>query len=101
MADSSILSEELNQRGFHTITLFGLDLPYHLFEKDNDQVRNGVVKKYLAGINPGGGRGGGDRLIGDPNRGSVISSSSEKKENCKKNNFKNQKLSKMIYRKIF
>jgi len=41
----------LNERGFQTITLFGLDFPYHLFEKDNDRVRNEVVEKYLAAIN--------------------------------------------------
>lgn len=51
MTDDSILSEELRRRGFHTLTLFGLDLPYRLFEKDNDRVRDEVVKKYLAGIN--------------------------------------------------
>ena len=50
LTDNSILSEDLNRRGFQTITLFGLDLPYRLFEKDNDRIRNEVVKKYLAGI---------------------------------------------------
>jgi phytoene dehydrogenase-like protein len=51
LTDNSILSEDLNRRGFQTITLFGLDLPYRLFEKDNDRVRNEVVKKYLDAIN--------------------------------------------------
>ena len=51
LTDTSILSKELNKQGYHTITLFGLDLPYRLFEKDNDRVRPEVVGKYLAGIN--------------------------------------------------
>lgn len=51
LTDNSILSEELNERGFQTITLFGLDLPYRLFEKDNDRIHKEVVGKYLAAIN--------------------------------------------------
>jgi phytoene dehydrogenase-like protein len=51
LTDNSILSDELNDRGFQTITLFGLDLPYGLFENDNDRIRKEVVGKYLAAIN--------------------------------------------------
>ncbi len=51
LTDNSILSEDLNRRGFHTLTLFGLDLPYRLFENDNERLRNEVVEKYLMGIN--------------------------------------------------
>ena len=51
LTDDSILSDELNRRGFHTLTLFGLDMPYRLFEKDNDRVRDEVLAKYLVGIN--------------------------------------------------
>jgi len=51
LTDTSILSEELIEQGYHTITLFGLDLPYSLFETDNAKVRAEVVGKYLAGIN--------------------------------------------------
>jgi len=51
LTDSSILSEELKQRGFHTLTYFGLDLPYRLFVVDNQQIKNKVVAKFLAGIN--------------------------------------------------
>ena len=51
LTDNSILSDDLNRRGFHTLTLFGLDMPYRLFEKDNVRVRNEVLAKYLAGIN--------------------------------------------------
>ena len=51
LTDDSILSDDLNQRGYHTLTLFGLDMPYRLFEKDNDRVRDEVLSRYLTGIN--------------------------------------------------
>ena len=51
LTDNSILSDDLNRRGFHTITLFGLDLPYRLFEGDNERIRNKVTEKYFKGIN--------------------------------------------------
>ena len=51
LTDDPILSDELNRRGFHTLTLFGLDMPYRLFEKDNDRTRDEVLAKYLLGIN--------------------------------------------------
>ncbi len=51
LTDPSILSPELNARGFHTLTLFGLDMPYHLFEEDNEWARNTALQRYLAGIN--------------------------------------------------
>ena len=39
LTDDSILSPDLNARGFHTLTLFGLDMPYRLFRVDNDKAR--------------------------------------------------------------
>ena len=51
LTDDSILSDDLNQRGFHTLTLFGLDMPYRLFEEDNDRTRDEVLGRYLSGIN--------------------------------------------------
>ena len=51
LTDDSILSEDLRERGYHTLTLFGLDLPYRLFQENNDRVRNEVLAKYLSGIN--------------------------------------------------
>jgi phytoene dehydrogenase-like protein len=51
LTDDSILSEDLNKRGFHTLTLFGLDLPCRLFEGDNERVRAEVLAKHLAGLN--------------------------------------------------
>ena len=51
LTDNSILSDRLNQQGYHTLTLFGLDMPYSLFEKNNDQLRSNVLERFLAGIN--------------------------------------------------
>ena len=51
LTDDSILSEDLAQRGFHSLTLFGLDLPYSLFQEDNATKRDEVVTRYLTGIN--------------------------------------------------
>jgi phytoene dehydrogenase-like protein len=51
LTDDSILSEALNRRSFHSLTLFGLDMPYALFENANARTRSEVLGKYLAGIN--------------------------------------------------
>jgi phytoene dehydrogenase-like protein len=51
LTDDSILSPELRQKGFHTITLFGLDAPYSLFAKDNEKMRKQAEKKFLASMN--------------------------------------------------
>jgi phytoene dehydrogenase-like protein len=51
LTDDSILSLELREQGFHTITLFGLDAPYSLFAKDNEKVRKQAEKKFLASMN--------------------------------------------------
>jgi phytoene dehydrogenase-like protein len=51
LTDNTILSGELNEQGYHTLTLFGLDMPYAAFEKDNDRLRAEVLQKYLDGIN--------------------------------------------------
>ena len=51
LTDPSILSPELQAKGFHTLTLFGLDMPYRLFEEDNQRARDTALQKYLAGIN--------------------------------------------------
>ena len=51
LTDDSILSPDLRQKGFHTITLFGLDAPYSLFAKNNDSMRKQAEKKFLASIN--------------------------------------------------
>jgi phytoene dehydrogenase-like protein len=51
LTDTSILSEDLQRKKYHTLTYFGLDLPYALFEKDNETVKKEVVAKFLKGIN--------------------------------------------------
>ena len=51
LTDDTILSPELRAKGFHTITLFGLDAPYSLFAHDNDVVRKAAEKKFLASMN--------------------------------------------------
>ncbi|GAB3518841.1 phytoene desaturase family protein [Emticicia fontis] len=51
LTDPSILSEELQEQGYHTLTVFGLDLPYELFVKDNEAAKKEVVARFLKGIN--------------------------------------------------
>jgi phytoene dehydrogenase-like protein len=51
LTDESILSPELRAKGFHTITLFGLDAPYSLFAKDNEAMRRQAEQKFLASMN--------------------------------------------------
>ena len=51
LTDASILSPELRKKGFHTMTLFGLDAPYALFAKDNDAMRKRAEKKFLESMN--------------------------------------------------
>lgn len=51
LTDDSILSPELRQQGYHTLTLFGLDMPYRLFTEDHDARREQVKQLYMAGLN--------------------------------------------------
>ncbi len=51
LTDTSILSPQLAQNGFHTLTLFGFDMPYSLFKQNTDNLKKSVVKSYLQGIN--------------------------------------------------
>lgn len=51
LTDNSILSDELNAQGYHTITLFGLDMPYRLFADDPEGSREEAVRRYLRGLN--------------------------------------------------
>ncbi len=58
LTDDSILSPELRSQGFHTLTLFGLDMPWRLFPTElNDTRREEVARFYLAGL---------DRLCAEP-----------------------------------
>ena len=51
LTDSSILSEELANKGFHTLTLFGLHTPAELFEKDNTEAKRVAQKRCLDALN--------------------------------------------------
>jgi phytoene dehydrogenase-like protein len=51
LTDDSILSPELRARGFHTLTLFALDVPWRLFSADNETMRQQAARKCLDGLN--------------------------------------------------
>jgi phytoene dehydrogenase-like protein len=51
LTDNSILAPDLRARGFHTLTLFGLDTPARLFDADNDSTRRQAAQKCLEGLN--------------------------------------------------
>ncbi len=51
LTDSSILSPELKSAGYHTLTLFGLDMPYRLFEADPVGTKQHIVGRYLRALN--------------------------------------------------
>ena len=57
LTDDSILSPALRAQGFHTLTLFGLDMPWRLFTADHDARRDEVARLYLQGL---------DRLCDEP-----------------------------------
>ena len=51
LSDPSILSPELADLGYQTLTLFGLHTPASLFDEDNDLVREIALKSALASLN--------------------------------------------------
>jgi phytoene dehydrogenase-like protein len=51
LTDDSILSPELRTKGFHTLTLFGIDTPWPLFAADNDAMRQQAQARFVAGLN--------------------------------------------------
>ncbi len=51
LTDDSILSPELRAKGFHTLTLFGIDTPWPLFAKDNPAMRKEAQARFVAGMN--------------------------------------------------
>jgi phytoene dehydrogenase-like protein len=51
LTDDSILGPRLRAAGYHTLTLFGLDMPYRLFERDHDAVREEALRRYLRALN--------------------------------------------------
>ncbi|MFJ9865661.1 phytoene desaturase family protein [Streptomyces sp. NPDC101165] len=48
LTDPSILGPDLAERGYQTLTLFGLHTPARLFARDNDAVREELLKSTLA-----------------------------------------------------
>ncbi|MFJ8357190.1 phytoene desaturase family protein [Streptomyces sp. NPDC093984] len=48
LTDPTILGPDLVERGYQTLTLFGLHTPARLFEEDNDAVREELLKSTLA-----------------------------------------------------
>ncbi|MGW0881953.1 phytoene desaturase family protein [Streptomyces sp. NPDC002671] len=48
LTDPTILGPELVERGYQTLTLFGLHTPARLFARDNDGVREELLKSTLA-----------------------------------------------------
>jgi len=57
LTDDSILGPELRAAGYHTLTLFGLDVPYRLFEHNGEAIKAELLRRYLAGLN---------RLLAEP-----------------------------------
>ncbi len=51
LTDDSILSPELRAKGFHTLTLFGLDTPWPLFAGKNEEMSQTAERRFLDGIN--------------------------------------------------
>lgn len=51
LTDPSILSSNLQKDGYQTLTLFGLDVPYDWFIKDNKKIKEEVKQKFIRGIN--------------------------------------------------
>jgi phytoene dehydrogenase-like protein len=51
LTDDSILGPELRSAGYHTLTLFGLDAPYRLFETDHDAKKAELLSRFLHGLN--------------------------------------------------
>lgn len=48
LTDPSILGRDLVEQGYQTLTLFGLHTPARLFARDNDAVRDELLKSTLA-----------------------------------------------------
>ncbi|GAB3164097.1 phytoene desaturase family protein [Telluribacter humicola] len=51
LTDGSILSDDLQRQGYHTITLFGLDAPYALFLDNPELTKQQLLDKYLSTLN--------------------------------------------------
>ncbi len=51
LTDPSILSDDLADKGFHTLTLFGLHTPAELFTENNEAAKKNATKRCLDALN--------------------------------------------------
>lgn len=51
LTDPSILSSELQQKGYHTMTLFGLHTPANLFDGNHDVQREAALQAAIQSLN--------------------------------------------------
>jgi phytoene dehydrogenase-like protein len=51
LTDSSILDKSMVDAGNHTLTLFALHTPAHLFDNDHDKKKEEVTKRIISGLN--------------------------------------------------
>lgn len=51
LTDASILSDELQGEGYHTLTLFGLHTPAALFDRDHDAQRRAATDAAIRSLN--------------------------------------------------
>jgi phytoene dehydrogenase-like protein len=51
LTDPSILSDEMQAAGNHTLTLFALHTPASLFDRDHDRVKAEITTRILRGLN--------------------------------------------------
>ena len=51
LSDNSILSDELNQKGFHTLTIFGLHTPAKLFDHEPVKTKELAKQRALSALN--------------------------------------------------
>ncbi|MFM8632954.1 MAG: phytoene desaturase family protein, partial [Candidatus Nanopelagicus sp.] len=51
LSDNSILSDELDKQGYHTLTIFALHTPAKLFDKEPQKIKELAKQKALAALN--------------------------------------------------
>ncbi len=66
LTDDSILSPDLRRKGFHTLTLFGIDTPWSLFTQNNETQREKAESGFIEGLN---------RWLGEPLQGCLARAS--------------------------
>ena len=51
MSDPTILSQELQDQGYQTLTIFGFHTPAKLFDSDNEAMKSAALQAALASLN--------------------------------------------------